>query len=62
MSEDPYILPLKKRQSPSDYMDGFLAGLTAARDAIDKSIANYKVTRELLAASDSEKSPPGNPE
>jgi hypothetical protein len=57
-----YIVPLKMRESPNDYMDGFLAGLMAARDAIDKSIAHFETTRELFKASGLDKGGPGNPD
>jgi hypothetical protein len=52
MSEEPppYIVKLKKRESPSDYMDGFMAGLQSVRDAIDKSIANYQEIRAVTEA------------
>jgi hypothetical protein len=50
MSNGVHIIPLKKRESPSDYFDGVLAGLRAAREAIDKSIENYEKNRSLFEA------------
>jgi hypothetical protein len=41
---------LKKRVSPADYHDGFMAGLQCARDAIQASLDNYRVTKTLFEA------------
>jgi hypothetical protein len=60
--EKSFVVPIKKRVSPSDYRDGFVAGLRCAEEAIHKSIESYVKTRELLEATDSEQNAPGNPD
>ena len=57
-----YIVPIKKRQSPSDFYDGLLQGLKMSRDAIDKSIENFETTRQFFEASVKKESVPGNPD
>ena len=41
------LMKLKPRKSPKDYWDGYRAGLKAARDGIDRSLAHFE---ELIAA------------
>jgi hypothetical protein len=61
--EKNYIpVPIKKRVSPADYRDGFVAGLRCAELAVHKAIESYVKTRELLEASDPEQSAPSNPD
>jgi hypothetical protein len=46
-NKDSYLLTLKKRESPKDYMDGFLAGLEAAKAGIERSIADFKMLKDF---------------
>src|SRR6516225_1734973 len=38
-------LPLKKRQSPGDYFEGYIAGLTFALEAIDKQLQAARIAK-----------------
>jgi len=45
-----HIVRISKRVSPSDYWDGYLAGLRAAAEAIDHFIETAEETRRMANA------------
>jgi len=41
------VIHLRKRVSPSDYWDGYIAGLRASLEAIERFIATAEETRTI---------------